>query len=104
MLYKTVFLFTVLTLLAWEIIRVRFVDQLREEYENIWISLGKPKGLVSRLFILDDLALEKYVHARKFRELPSPKLIKKGEILFYTQLLGTLILALALTIVFFGPH
>ena len=103
MLYKIVLFFTVATLIIWEIIRQKFVDQLHDEFENIWENLGRPRGLIARLFILDDLALEKYIHARKYKELPSPKLIEKGNILYYVQLTGVLILALALLIVFFGP-
>lgn len=103
MLYKIIFFITITTLLAWEILRVRFVDQLRDEFENIWVSLGRSKGLIARLFILDDLTLEKYVHARKFRELTSPNLIEKGEKLYYMQLFGTLVLIIALIVIFFGP-
>lgn len=103
MLYMIVLLFTVATLLIWEILRQRFVDQLHEEFENIWVNLGRPRGLISRRFVLDDLALEKYIHAKKYKELPSPKLIEKGDILYYVQLTGVLVLAIALLIVFFGP-
>jgi len=50
----------------WEAYRQRYVSLLRDRANLVWIELGAPKGLLSRLLFNEGLAVEQHIYRRRY--------------------------------------